>query len=97
MLASVLLYRPKHPCYDPLSPLNDIQAPHDLPFLRQFFYFPLLFFIGKAFFFSGLSSLRSLKEVMIDERFYYSPEWLEDVRGQLIENPNKPVLKRGMW
>jgi Leucine-rich repeat (LRR) protein len=47
--------------------------------------------------FSGLSSLRSLKEVMIDERIPSSQLWLKDVRGQLIENPNKPVLKRGMW
>ena len=47
-------------------------------------------------YFSGLSSLRSLKEVMINERSFYSPKWLEDVRGQLTRNPNKPVLKRGV-
>jgi len=46
--------------------------------------------------FSGLSSLRSLKEVMINERSFYSPKWLEVVRGQLTRNPNKPVLKRGV-
>jgi hypothetical protein len=43
--------------------------------------------------FSGLSSLRSLKEVKIGEHYRYRPEWLEDVRGQLTRNPNKPVLK----
>ncbi|RLM87009.1 hypothetical protein C2845_PM04G05510 [Panicum miliaceum] len=42
--------------------------------------------------FSGLSSLRSLKEVTIGCHLY-RPEWLEDVGGQLTRNPNKPVLK----
>ncbi|RLN36082.1 hypothetical protein C2845_PM03G23580 [Panicum miliaceum] len=43
--------------------------------------------------FAGLSSLRSLKEVLADERSYSEPEWAEGVRGQLARNPNKPVLK----
>lgn len=46
--------------------------------------------------FSGLSCLRSLKEVLVDEDYYYRSE-LEDVRGQLTRNPNKPVLKSKVW
>jgi hypothetical protein len=41
--------------------------------------------------FSGLSSLPSLKEVVLDR--WYDPQWVEDMRGQLSRNPNKPVVK----
>ena len=45
---------------------------------------------------SGLSSLPSLKEVLIvDKDRRYSKQLVEDVRAQLTRNPNnhKPVLK----
>jgi Leucine-rich repeat (LRR) protein len=42
--------------------------------------------------FSGLSSLRSLKEVLID-KMEHTAESMEDLRAQLTRNPNKPVLK----
>ncbi|CAL5079087.1 unnamed protein product [Urochloa decumbens] len=42
--------------------------------------------------FSGLSTLRSLKEVLIDES-YYTAQSLEKMRALLSQNTTKPVLK----
>lgn len=42
--------------------------------------------------FSGLSSLLSLKEVMIGG-YNNNNEWAEELRAQLSRNSNKPVLK----
>src|SRR6185312_2170921 len=36
---SVLSYRPKYPCCNPLSPLTDIRTPHVIPFPHPFFSF----------------------------------------------------------
>ncbi|CAL5076539.1 unnamed protein product [Urochloa decumbens] len=52
-----------------------------------------MLFCKKIFFFSGLSFLHSLKEVLINKPSYYSEDWVEDMRAQLTKNPNKPVLK----
>jgi hypothetical protein len=40
--------------------------------------------------FYGLSSLPSLKEVLVDD---YGEDFVEDMRAQLAMNPNKPILK----
>uniref|UniRef100_A0A0A9DTK9 Disease resistance protein RPM1 n=1 Tax=Arundo donax TaxID=35708 RepID=A0A0A9DTK9_ARUDO len=44
--------------------------------------------------FRGLAYLQSLKEFILDNDDY-KEEFLKDVGGQLAENPNRPILKRG--
>ena len=43
--------------------------------------------------FSGLASLSSLREFMLDNDDY-KENFVEDVRAQLAQNPGAPVLKR---
>jgi len=53
------------------------------------------FSLSNQGFFSGLASLRNLKEFMLDNS-RYKDEFLKDVQDQLAANPNgRPVLKRG--
>ncbi|KAF7026416.1 hypothetical protein CFC21_038521 [Triticum aestivum] len=47
--------------------------------------------------FRGLAYLPSLKEFMLHERNWRNTELVEDLRGQLAENQNGPVLKSWKW
>ncbi|TVU04827.1 hypothetical protein EJB05_47962, partial [Eragrostis curvula] len=44
--------------------------------------------------FSGLASLPSLKEFILQNNDVYKDDFLEDVQAQLAQNPSGPVLKR---